>query len=386
MNDTFDTIYELCIYLYRIMEVGDSLSFSANVHSSNMSFHAYKLPDDFVFDSASTVSNVFRLCLSVDTATQVIVGKNITVNSGVTLTPPYRCKGMIIFDYGTLLNNGKISMTSRGCIATGQNIYLLQNYDGTYEYVPAVGGAGATAYSLTSNNTSSHGRNGSNGTKRGTGGGGNGGSRRWNHYVYIARGGNGTSYSGGAGAGAGNSDGSSGSNVNVSQGSDTGGAGSKGLVRAGNSSGYSVVSTGGQGNPNGGWESYRGSVSSVYSDVYGTGGLLIIYCSRLFNNGSIQANGGNTMYANASVDNRSTGGASGGGSVNIFYLTLAIPGNCTATGGQRYGSATYHGGLGGNGCITITAMAEARRNSNFYKDSLIQGFFDYEMLEKLMEV
>lgn len=386
METNFDTIYDLCTYYYQNMAPGDALAVNATVHDIPLSFHFYRLPNNFVFDSANTVYETFSLCRIVDTATQVLLGFNITVNQGVTLTPPYRCKGLVIFDTNLLTNNGTISMTSRGCIAEGQDIYLYYNVmNQDYEYVPAVGAAGAPAYSLNSNNTASHGKNGSNGIKRQTGGGGNGGARRWNHYVYIGRGGNGTSYSGGAGAGAGNSDGSGGSNVSVAQGSDTGGAGSKGLVRASNSSGYSVVSTGGQGNPNGGWESYRGSVSSVYTDVYGTGGLLIIYCTNLFNYGKIQSNGGNTMYANASVSNISTGGASGGGSVNIFSTYEIVEGTITASGGRRYGGGTYQGGFGGDGCVTIMHLitAEIRKNSNFYKNAAPQETFDFN---KLLEV
>lgn len=52
---------------------------------------------------------------------------------------------MIIYVSGTLTNNGTISMTARGAIAEGQNVYLWNNSDDTYEYIPAIGGAGGLA-------------------------------------------------------------------------------------------------------------------------------------------------------------------------------------------------------------------------------------------------
>ena len=69
---------------------------------------------------------------------------DLTVNSGITLTA---CKsdngyggpkGMMIYCTGTLTNNGTISMTARGAKASGQNVYLWQNLNGEYEYIPAV--------------------------------------------------------------------------------------------------------------------------------------------------------------------------------------------------------------------------------------------------------
>ena len=47
-------------------------------------------------------------------------------------------KGMMIYCTGTLTNNGTISMTARGAKTSGQNVYLWQNLNGEYEYIPAV--------------------------------------------------------------------------------------------------------------------------------------------------------------------------------------------------------------------------------------------------------
>lgn len=76
------------------------------------------------------------------------VNGNLTINEGITLTA---CKsddgyggpkGMMIYCTGTLTNNGTVSMTARGAKAEGENVYLWQNLDNSYEYIPAVGATG----------------------------------------------------------------------------------------------------------------------------------------------------------------------------------------------------------------------------------------------------
>ena len=134
--------------------------------------------------------------------------KNLTVEQGVTLTAnthttnindidyelTYK-KGMLIYVKGTLTNNGTISMTARGTYnQAGENVYLWQNDNGSFEYVPADGAKGAESQVKTA------GIDGNDGEKRQTGGGGsgvNGGS------VVTGSGSTGTSYSGGSGGGAG---------------------------------------------------------------------------------------------------------------------------------------------------------------------------------------
>lgn len=77
---------------------------------------------------------------TVDTQMLILkFNKNLTINSGITLRPQVRKKGMLIYVEDTLTNNGTISMTQRGASAVGQNVYLYHN-----EYVPAVGGTGVT--------------------------------------------------------------------------------------------------------------------------------------------------------------------------------------------------------------------------------------------------
>ena len=111
---------------------------------------------------------------------------NLTIESGVTVTATrngnytYK-KGMFLCVLGELNNYGTISMTARGTYnEAGENVYLWKNIDNTFEYVPAVGGAGGArlTYTWTSRRDQDpgwHGNAGYNGENRATGGGGSGG-------------------------------------------------------------------------------------------------------------------------------------------------------------------------------------------------------------------
>ena len=136
--------------------------------------------------------------------------KNLTVNSGVYVTATtvssltYK-KGMYLCVMGELKNYGTISMTARGTYnQAGENVYLWKNIDNSYEYVPAVGGAGGAGVSASDSlymTSIVHGRNGGSGTNRKTGGGGSGGATALRGTGRTGSGGAGTSYSGGAGSG-----------------------------------------------------------------------------------------------------------------------------------------------------------------------------------------
>ena len=136
---------------------------------------------------------------------------NLTINSGVTITPTgtnesingasYLCtkKGMLIYCKGTLVNNGEITMTAKGTVnQIGENVYLYKNQDNSYEYVPAIGAIGGSSVS-----GKRAGISGETGTDRRTGGGGSGGASNIRAKASVSgRGGYGTSYSGGSGGGA----------------------------------------------------------------------------------------------------------------------------------------------------------------------------------------
>ena len=181
----------------------------------------------YSFDGNLTIKGNTALGIEKDVATASEYAKNmvvlkvkgdLTVEEGATLTA-YASKegyggpkGMTIYCTGTLTNNGTIKMTARGAKASGQNVYLWQNLNGEYEYIPAAG-ASQTQNTLASNkkydfsywcNGSSgyhkYGITGNNGIGRQTGGGGAGSATvHYTNYEAIAGAGSeGTSYAGGS--------------------------------------------------------------------------------------------------------------------------------------------------------------------------------------------
>lgn len=281
---------------------------------------------------------------------------NLTINNGVVITPQGTnaningvtglCtkKGMFIYCAGTLTNNGEITMTAKGTVnQAGENVYLYKNEDGSFEYVPAIGGTGGAAVHTDPLYiwSGANGKDGANGKNRQTGGGGSGGVSELPS-ILSGTGGTGTSYSGGTGGG-GVTDPTN-STVN---GSSTGGKGGNGFGNVSDQKKRHNAGTG-AGNPGG---AIVGSTLKYPTSLgkTGTGGLLILYANTLTNNGNINSNGsdgGNGDYAG--------GGASGGGSINLFYKTRMKTGNITVKGGihgQGYNGGS--GGNGGSGSITI---------------------------------
>ena len=225
---------------------------------------------------------------------------NLTINSGVTLTPQARKRGMFMYVDGALTVNGTISMTARGAAnVAGDRILVLADSGTSYE-IPAVGGAGGTTTSYV----------GGMGIEGGTGGGGSG--------SYYNAGAAGTSYSGG----------SAGGGRLGSAGSPYGGPGGNGTTSY-------AAGGGGAGNPGG-----------IPNGGTGTGGLLIIYAKSIVvgSTGTIQSNGSN----GGGSGDRYVGGGSGGGSVNIFYQNDFVNnGTVTASGGLGGSSqSVYAGGAG----------------------------------------
>lgn len=109
------------------------------------------------------------------------VNGNLTIKEGVTVTAVKSeenyggPKGLFIFCGEELNNKGTISMSKRGARATGENVYLWKNSDESFEYVPAVGATGGKA--VTANSTGdywvySSGNKGNDSIGRQTGGGG----------------------------------------------------------------------------------------------------------------------------------------------------------------------------------------------------------------------
>lgn len=286
-----------------------------------------------VENNTELTNKIFTGCTENDDHTQIIIGENLWVRTGITFTPPYRCKGLFIFSIGSFVNNGTISMSSRGASAAGADIPLIEDYK-----ISAVGGAGGNSGS------------GSNGNKGGTpptlscAGGGSGGSANTSLPSY--RGGTGTSFSGGAGSG-GTGNGSVGTPP-----SDTGGAG-------GNSAPPSYYwrgsYSGGAGNPGG-----RDSASNINLTTpgeNGTGGLLVIFANNLEQKGSLTAVGaaGGKVYNDYkyNIEYGSSGGGSGGGCIVLISDNFTITGSYNVNGGAGgivTGSGSGRtGGAGGTG-------------------------------------
>ena len=288
----------------------------------------YVHEDDVIYSSAATLGDTVA-----DTKMLILkYNKNLTIEKGVTLTPRTRKKGMLLLCEGIIANYGTISMTARGATATGQDVLLYKNEDGTYEYVPKNGAAGGVRVTVPMNKAAASQRNiGVNGKQRQTGGGATGTAYKAAD-AQPASSGNaaaGTSYSGGSGSGGAYSSGSP-SRTSADAGGN-GGTGSAGVAASTANAG------GGAGNPPG---------SGGSGDGAGTGGLLIVFArTGLINHGLITANG--TPGKSSSL---APGGGSGGGSVNIFARAINI-----------FNLATMRadgGGNAGDGCVTFNALSE----------------------------
>ena len=276
---------------------------------------------------------------------------NLFISRSVVISPPNRCKGMLIFVDGDATISGSITMTSRGASATGADtsfsalnppylgdywssqLFPSSSYLSRVFAVGAAGGGGST-----------------DGTAGGLGrsGGGGGGSTTTGPYGTASggSGGTGTSYSGGAGGGGGGSPGGAGSN-----GSPIGGAGGNG--------GGGGNSGGGAGNPNG---------SGGSQIATGTGGLLILIVRgnlKIGPNGSITTNGSAGNNANISGGS-GAGGGSGGGVLYVYYGgQLTNNGSVTSNGGS--GGSPFGGGAsgaGGAGTAIISKLNTAFRVAN----------------------
>lgn len=259
---------------------------------------------------------------------------DLTVNSGVIITPAGRRRAWVIYVSGTLTLNGTISMAKGAKRAgdTGINVTRMQLGEvGDMTWVThatgATGGAGGT---------SNAGNPGTAATNGQTGGGGAGG-----------RNGSGTSGSGGTGTES--SGGCGGGGAITSTAGSGSSAGSTGGAGAGNHSG------GGAGNP-GGAGGGSGSAGGT-----GTGGTLIIIANAI-----VFTSGAKTMTVNGTAggNHSSTGGGGGGsgGGRAIVLTATAVSGTYTlnAPGGSGgTGASSSTGGAGGAGWVSPPTIIEA---------------------------
>ncbi|MDD3241384.1 MAG: type II secretion system protein [Bacilli bacterium] len=331
-----DNLYELLNSNKMIDNQSYSVTFS-NDQIIDIEYH--EIGGDVTYSSNPTLCNNLMdtyMCVYKYTG-------NLTINSGVTLTPQVRKKGLLIYVNQTLTNNGTISMTARGASAVGQDVLLYKNSNSSYEYVPAlgaVGGGGIGGLYAKAAGNPGHSASTVLTSIRATGGGG--GGSVYNSLTdrgTSGSGGAGSSYSGGTGGGSSDS-----RKYNAGNGAPNGGAGGFAEAAAG---------SGGAGNPGG---SAGDSWKTCVAGANGTGGLLMIYSNSLINNGTLQSNGIQNVVTNKYRPDTS-GGSSGGGSINIFYKnSFSNTGTISSAGGLATTGAAYNGGAGGTGSVTIGSI------------------------------
>jgi hypothetical protein len=267
----------------------------------------------------------------------LIVNGNLTINSGQTVIPTKRKLFTVVYVNGNLTVNGSISMTARGANHSGTgssggytapvDILLAPGtYSGvTNPQIPATGGAGGASRSTNGSN---------NGTANSDGGTGGGGSGQRFSQGTAGAGSAGTCFSGGT-AGAGCI-----SNIIAGSGEANGGRGGNANI------GDNAVSAGGTGNPGG----TGTGLPNGPDGLSGTGGTLIIISEgTLSGSGSIVSNGVDGTGTGGQV----FGGASGGGSISVFFLTNPASAVTVTANGGSAGQA----GAGGNGTARKLALA-----------------------------
>ena len=318
---------------YMRQPIANYLNQSISINSVTLSCDVYRIAD-----GTSLTSSVFTGCVANDANTQIIVGRNLKVASGVTLRPPYRCKGVFIGSPGVFTNSGTISMTARGASGAGKNIKLVDNYQ-----ISATGGSGGAG--VNGQKVGNTGSSPSSGVLSCAGGGSGGYSRNNTSYTSGA-GGSGSSFSGGAG-GSGTE-----GNHNGNAGSSTGGAGGNSPSHV---SGQSDDMGGGAGNPGGNGGGSGGSIAGNKGSD-GTGGLLVIMANTLNQSGALEAKGAKGGDAPGDYAWKAGGGGSGGGCIVLLSYSSTVTGTNSVAGGaggdagaQVGSGSSKNGGAGGTG-------------------------------------
>ena len=326
---------------YYSMPTGTYLNQSVLINNVTLPCDMYKVEAE-----TELTPSILTGCTEADANTQIIIGRDMSVESETTLIPPYRCKGIIIGDVGTFTNEGTISMTARGAIGEGKNIQLTPDY-----MISAVGGAGGSTSSVVGRGSTKATTNGKAGSSPASGiiscGGGGGGSAKNaetssqnDRTIYGGAGSDGTSFSGGSGGGGGNT---SGSGANATS---NGGAGGKGVRLTGSWTTYNVA-IGGAGNPKG--DNENDSVHVMAGRGNGTGGLITILANECVNNGEITSNGVSCDYVETNNSGHTIyvagGGSSGGGCVVLLTRKKSGTGTVSTAGG----ASSDNGGVGGAG-------------------------------------
>lgn len=272
----------------------------------------------------------------------VVAGDTITIPSGYTLTPVKPKKSLVII-CNTFINNGTVSMYQKAPNVLPHDFFIIlkQEFGGSKDVIiSAYADNGIADYTVSTTN----GQDGNNGTNRDCGSGGTGTYKSDQKISRLS--GSGYAFGGGAG-GAGNGNGT----IDTIY-----------PMRGG------VPGTNGWGNNEGGVgnpvsdPTGRASTIDGFTQNFGCGGRIVIFCNNFTNNGTISVNGTNTKKPTKTqaVDHDGYGGASGAGAVDLFYTTLVKQGTITATGGDTFTMNGRKPGKGGNGSITLTAWDKSK--------------------------
>lgn len=288
--------------------------------------------------------------------TKVKVYRNLTINSGVTVTPNVACRGLLFICTGNFINSGTVTMTGKGANTSSSYPYntLNQLYGNPWQ--------------LSLDNPVANQSNNFRFAKSGSiwtniisppskysltvfglcGNGGNGGNSQ---YKSGGLGGNGSMF-GGGGGGGGASTGFS-PNPATPRGSPGGPAvgisGGNGANSGPNYFGDEGGGGGGAGIP-GGSRGVSGPLASVQATTgsFGVGGSICIIAKGNFNNlGTISSQGSNGGQGGGAGG--AGGGGSGGGSITIIYGGGYIGGTINTNGGGGGSSQTPAPGSGNSG-------------------------------------
>jgi hypothetical protein len=301
--------------------------------------------------------------------------KNLSIPAGLTVSPLYPCRGLIIFCTGDCTIDGTLTMTAKGggvrsrlfpssSLSEGNfdtlDISLYFNssslngfgnsnanwarsgsmwFDRTKKEIPIKG----TTNSLGTVNTGTGafgGRSGGNGNAGvfccGSGGGGGIYSLDTNARLTGSAGGTGTIFAGGGGGGG--------------MGTNAGGGGSATAASAIYEQGSQFTATGTPVSNGGGAGNPAGGGNSSNDGGFGVGGLLILIVK-----GNLTINSSGVISNNGVSGGSGTtgGGGSGGGRTILLYGgTYTNLGSIVANGGSG-GGGSGAGGSGGAGSITI---------------------------------
>ena len=364
-----------------------------NVCSEIQSSGLYTIGEDDIY--IETLYNANKISIRDDTIygddiqdnIVLIKAPKITVYNDVILTANPK-KSLVLF-CDTLTNYGEISMTGKGPDTLPHDYHLVYNSDDI--------GLETIIIPAYANNQVGpidgvyvNGLNGNNGENRQCGSGGTGSINSNNGGGYKHAGASGSGYAFGGGAGSGGETGTgSGAIHNV----DTVYPmhGGNGYIYSYYGATEGVGNPAGENSPLGGYWNYNGGNYVVPQNI-GVGGRIIIFCKEFINEGKISADGIDAcvcrIYAAAS------GGASGGGAIDIFTEKYIDNGVLSVNGGKGSEICGPVSGNGGNGSITVSIIKNfnllkaginilkepSGLNTNIFKNPNNQHIFDLSYL------